>query len=437
MIMTNMAQMFSLARQESHQREEVLRGELGQQIGTIVDNMETLKKGAATGAAQVTHLTTAVNNFQEQMDINANYSVDSVQQVRDETKSQLDAMKARFDTMEKLLLSGRGVHGASNPGGTGALSSTDDTLAASMGRPAKVDATKVVPFAIKCAFCTGDVPKSIAKHCVDCDLHFHPGHFQPHREEWPCPLVDHDLCPWCAEHIEEDHNVMQCEVCLYTLHDHCYASHMPCPNGWENKEKSGVKDLSDELDGAVDAPSQPEPPVTPPAVEATNQTTTQATQLAQQFLAQMEAITRGEQPQVSSNYPTSPNRFGQPGSLPLANLGVVPGATGNSGFAVQYGKPREADSVKLLAFPKPGTSFEKWWDHALDSISAATSFCTEAYRWAVECEKSETTFAQLAESGGFVRLDALVLIALMGCMPGDTHLPRQEIKKAKTEQMQT
>ena len=62
-------------------------------------------------------------------------------------------------------------------------------------------------------------------------------------------------------------------------------------------------------------------------------------------------------------------------------------------------------------FPKPGTSFEKWWDHALDNVSAATSFCTEAYRWALECEKSETAFVQLAKSGGFIRLDALLLVA--------------------------
>ncbi len=139
----------------------------------------------------------------------------------------------------------------------------------------------------------------------------------------------------------------------------------------------------------------------------------------------MAAITRGEQPTLqATNYPKSPAKAGATGFVPLANLGVAPGATGNTGFAVQYGKPREADSVKLLAFPKPGTSFEKWWDHALDSISAATSFCTEAYRWALECEKSETTFAKLAESGGFVRLDALLLTALMECIPGDTHLLR-------------
>ena len=46
------------------------------------------------------------------------------------------------------------------------------------------------------------------------------------------------------------------------------------------------------------------------------------------------------------------------------------------------------------------------------------------------------TFAGLAGPGGFVRLDALLLAALMECMPGDTHLLRQDIKKAKTEQRQ-
>ncbi len=97
----------------------------------------------------------------------------------------------------------------------------------------------------------------------------------------------------------------------------------------------------------------------------------------------------------------------------------------HSGFAVQYGKPKEADAVKLLPFPKPGTSFEKWWDHALDSISAATSVCTEAYRWALFCGKSGTTFGMLAGSGAFIRLDALLLHALMECTPGDTHLLRQ------------
>ena len=44
--------------------------------------------------------------------------------------------------------------------------------------------------------------------------------------------------------------------------------------------------------------------------------------------------------------------------VPRADLGVAPGSTGNSGFAAQYGEPREADTVKLLAFPELGASFE-------------------------------------------------------------------------------
>ena len=50
------------------------------------------------------------------------------------------------------------------------------------------------------------------------------------------------------------------------------------------------------------------------------------------------------------------------------------------------------------------------------------------------CEKSETTFESLGNSGSFVRLDALLLTALMECIPGDTHLLRQQVMKAKREQ---
>ena len=53
-----------------------------------------------------------------------------------------------------------------------------------------------------------------------------------------------------------------------------------------------------------------------------------------------------------------------------------------------------------------------------------------------EVHKSETTSEKLSESGSFVRLDALLLTALMECIPGDTHLLRQEIKKAKALQRQ-
>ena len=123
-------------------------------------------------------------------------------------------------------------------------------------------------------------------------------------------------------------------------------------------------------------------------------------------------------------YPNSPT------TLPNVAFDPTAVAAGDlSGFAVQYSKPHEASSVKLLAFPKPGTSFERWWDHALDSISASTSLCTEAYRWVLACEQSEATFESFAVSGGFVRLDALLLASLLECIPGDTHLLRQDIKK--------
>ena len=117
-------------------------------------------------------------------------------------------------------------------------------------------------------------------------------------------------------------------------------------------------------------------------------------------------------------YPQSP---GQPGThtfstVPLANLGVAPGATSHSGFVVQYGKPREADSIKLLASPKLGMSFEKWLGHALDSIGSSTSYCAGAYRWASKVQTSETTFDELSGSGNFARFDAVLLTALMGCI---------------------
>ena len=136
----------------------------------------------------------------------------------------------------------------------------------------------------------------------------------------------------------------------------------------------------------------PQTPFTPP-LQPAETIANDAKALANKFLADMEAIQRGLP--IQTQYPTSPTRAGN-APVPLANLGVAPGATGHSGYAVQYGKPREADSVKLIAFPKPGTGFEKWWDHALDSISAATSYCTEAHRWALDCQESGTTFAGLA-----------------------------------------
>ena len=143
-------------------------------------------------------------------------------------------------------------------------------------------------------------------------------------------------------------------------------------------------------------------------------------------------------PRASAPYPQSPKSGTKDFSFtPLANLGIVPRATAAVGSVVQYGKPREADAIKLLSFPKPVTSFDRWWDHAVDAISSSTTYVHECFRWARQVKKPETTFEMLADSGSFMRLDAILLTALMECIPGDTHYLRQETKKAKTLQQET
>ena len=106
-----------------------------------------------------------------------------------------------------------------------------------------------------------------------------------------------------------------------------------------------------------------EEPVTPTRKSAQRD---KATELFNSFQGDYERYVAamnnlGEDPQVK--YPTSPGPPGTVttfGKVPLASLGIVLGATGHSGHVVQYGKPKEADVVKLLAFPKPGMSFDKW-----------------------------------------------------------------------------
>ena len=84
-MMQNMAQMFGMARTESLQREEALRSE-------ICETAKATSKDAAGLAAQVVHLATAVNVLQSQLSTNADFSVDALQQVREEFKAQIDAV---------------------------------------------------------------------------------------------------------------------------------------------------------------------------------------------------------------------------------------------------------------------------------------------------------------------------------------------------------
>ena len=134
--------------------------------------------------------------------MNTEFASSAVMQVRAETQTQFEAMQARIDELVKHIPAVQS-QGASNAGGDGAQSHADAPLVNNSGKPATVEEpVKTYPTVI-CSLCDGEVPKSIAKRCLDCDLSFHLGHYQRHRDEWPCLLIDFDLCPWCNEHIEE------------------------------------------------------------------------------------------------------------------------------------------------------------------------------------------------------------------------------------------
>ena len=152
-----------------------------------------------------------------------------------------------------------------------AQSHADAPLVNDSGKPATVEEPVKTYPTVTCSLCDGEVPKSIAKRCLDCDLHFHPGHYQRHRDEWPCPQIDFDFCPWCNEHIEEEHNIADCSVCHYTMHAECVVKHSPCPDGWNNKEKS------DAAEPSLSQPVHPAPST--PRAATDNPTTTRARQL--------------------------------------------------------------------------------------------------------------------------------------------------------------
>ena len=374
--------------------------------------------------SQVSHLTDTVAKLREQISAQADFAVDAIQQVRDEVAGE-----------------------ATNAGGAkGPEANTSSSSSHTQDRIGKPESSTLIPgpYSVTCAYCDGDVPKVIAKQCQDCKAHFHPAHYPAHREEWPCPQPLDNWCLWCNQPIREEQNKAHCALCHCDLHTDCHSDHNPCPEGWI--AKSPWETSLENLPGSA-------PEIAVPAEVPTDVQSMVARIEALEATAPKQSTVGNERPSTqkhvtpamaakASGYPLSPVRqppgIQQNDGMPvnLTDTLVAQDQSGNTGFAVQYSKPREADSVKLMAFPKPGTGFEKWWDHALDSISSSTSYCTEAYRWTLVCEKSETTFESLGNSGNFVRLDALLLTALMECIPGDTHLLRQQIKKAKSEQRQ-
>ena len=121
----------------------------------------------------------------------------------------------------------------------------------------------VSQYAIQCSYCIGSVPHVIAKYCDDRKCYFHPGRYVLHKSDWPCPQSDENHCSWCMHDIMEHEDVMECSVCLCTLHTQCYAEHCPCPNGWEKKK--GSTPNAPLGDGAEAEPDLPQPMFPAPA----------------------------------------------------------------------------------------------------------------------------------------------------------------------------
>ena len=191
-----------------------------------------------------------------------------------------DEMNAKFKEMEEKH------RDAPNAGGDRASSShteppPPEPETFKIGKPATKDESTNEPYAVQCSYCSGSVPKVIAEHCQFCDLYFHPGHYQKHLDEWPCPLVDYDLCPWCADHIEEHDDVLTCEVCQLTLHTRCYAEHCPCP------DKMAAKKKGQTTQSAASAPATDAPTVDDAVQPTITTAQSRATELYNKFLADM------------------------------------------------------------------------------------------------------------------------------------------------------
>ena len=221
--------MFKSSRQDTLGREQLIRGEITTAINPL--------------SAQVKHLTSTVQVLREQLSTNSDFSVDALQQIRAEFRAEIETAKLSVNDP------------AANAGGNMPGSATDVPLVNNEGEPQQAKHSDTKSYATACLYCSGSVPRCIAEYCKDCDCHFHPGHLQLHRDEWACPMVDRDMCRWCEKHIEEHETIIECPVCLYTMHTNCFADHNPCPDGWNNK-KLQLGDLDEpELSTPVTPPS--------------------------------------------------------------------------------------------------------------------------------------------------------------------------------------
>ena len=131
--MQNMGTMMAVGQKDSQEREQVLRAE----ISTAVNSSA---KDTAGLTVQVTHLTKRLSVLQEQLDTNANFSVDGMQQLRAEFRGEIEAAKLSSNAQ------------AANAGGLMPGSATDMlALVNSLGKPVQRTSSD--------AHCKGAVPK--------------------------------------------------------------------------------------------------------------------------------------------------------------------------------------------------------------------------------------------------------------------------------------
>ena len=139
-------------------------------------------------------------------------------------------------------------------------------------------------------------------------------------------------------------------------------------------------------------------------------------------------VNLGEDQRAQAAYPQS-NAGDDAAIVPI--VGQPPGLE----YQVQYSKPREADSITLKTFPRPGSEFESWKDHLRDAITAASAIPKLAYPWILRVE--EATFEELADEGPFSQLDHKLATALKLCIPDETNLKtsllRQKIQQEKDQ----
>ena len=87
-MLATMASMFGMARQDARLREDASRSEIQATMQIVIQNMGN---NAAGMTSQVKHVSNTVKKLHHQVYANADFTIDAVQQVRDELNARIDA----------------------------------------------------------------------------------------------------------------------------------------------------------------------------------------------------------------------------------------------------------------------------------------------------------------------------------------------------------